>query len=246
MEKPLQIYKNLGETPLEALERVRVEKGIPPEVPMTYAGRLDPMAEGLMVVLVGDTCKQKDAYTGLDKTYEFEVLTGVATDSYDLLGLVVTDVGAQKLLPQNMELFFKNNLGIFEQAYPPFSSKTFEGKQLHQHAREGNLPKVTHQVTLYDSAYLGERMLTGEALLQTIEERIALVHGDFRQTEILHRWREVLENKKTGKFQITKWKVSVSSGFYIRQLVHDLGRFLKTPTVTFQITRIEIKGFTAQ
>ena len=67
-------YKNIGETPLECLERVRLEYGKAPEVPMTYAGRLDPMAEGLLLVLSGKELQNKDKYLGLPKTYEFEVL----------------------------------------------------------------------------------------------------------------------------------------------------------------------------
>ena len=43
-------YKNIGETPLECLERHRKERSIDKDIPMTYAGRLDPMAEGLMIL----------------------------------------------------------------------------------------------------------------------------------------------------------------------------------------------------
>ena len=53
-------YKNIGETPLECLERIRLEYGKPKDIPMTYAGRLDPMAEGLLIILVGDDCKDKE------------------------------------------------------------------------------------------------------------------------------------------------------------------------------------------
>lgn len=71
------IYKHIGETPLEALERFRREQGIAADVPMTYAGRLDPMAEGLLLILLGEECKNKEKYLGLDKEYEVEVLFGI-------------------------------------------------------------------------------------------------------------------------------------------------------------------------
>jgi tRNA U55 pseudouridine synthase TruB len=51
MENVLKLYKNVGETPLECLERFRVENSEYKDVPMTYAGRLDPMAEGVLIVL---------------------------------------------------------------------------------------------------------------------------------------------------------------------------------------------------
>jgi len=44
MQKTITILKAVGETPLQALKRARQAHGIAPEVPMTYAGRLDPMA----------------------------------------------------------------------------------------------------------------------------------------------------------------------------------------------------------
>jgi len=57
---------------------------------MTYAGRLDPLAEGLLLVLTGEECKNKEKYLGLDKEYEVDVLFGFATDTYDILGKVLS------------------------------------------------------------------------------------------------------------------------------------------------------------
>lgn len=86
------VNKMVGETPLETINRFRDEnKKENPELdflPITYAGRLDPMAEGLLILLVGDEVKNKEKYLDLPKTYEFEVLWGMGTDSLDLLGLV--------------------------------------------------------------------------------------------------------------------------------------------------------------
>ena len=71
MLKTASIYKNLGETPLQALERFRAKmvkngmadsaiKSAWQKAPMTYAGRLDPLAEGELLILIGDECKNKD------------------------------------------------------------------------------------------------------------------------------------------------------------------------------------------
>ena len=82
-----RVHKEWGETPLVCLERLRATEGIDANVPMTYAGRLDPAAEGELIILVGEECKNKDAYSGLSKTYVAEILFGVSTDTYDLLGI---------------------------------------------------------------------------------------------------------------------------------------------------------------
>jgi tRNA pseudouridine(55) synthase len=83
------IYKNEGETPLEALSRLRVEKPEFKDAVLTYAGRLDPMAEGVLLVLVNEENKNREQYLNLDKEYEVEVLFGVGTDTGDVLGKVL-------------------------------------------------------------------------------------------------------------------------------------------------------------
>ena len=77
---PILFYKNLGETPLEAIERFRLINPLYKNVPMTYAGRLDPAATGLLVLLGGDLCTEKDLYTSLPEPYEGSMLFGFNTD----------------------------------------------------------------------------------------------------------------------------------------------------------------------
>ena len=84
----MPIHKAVGQTPLEAIEQLRIQTPELYQVKLSYAGRLDPLAEGVLLVLVGEANKERDAYLGLDKVYEFEMVLGVRTDSYDLLGLV--------------------------------------------------------------------------------------------------------------------------------------------------------------
>ena len=55
----LKLYKNRGETPLECINRFKKENPEYQKEKMTYAGRLDPLAEGLLLVLVGEECKNK-------------------------------------------------------------------------------------------------------------------------------------------------------------------------------------------
>lgn len=103
----LTLYKNRGETPLECLERFKKDNPEYRDEKMTYAGRLDPLAEGLLLVLVGEECKNKEKYLGLDKEYEVDILFGFSTDTYDILGKVTSclcEVRKQKsLLLQDLE-----------------------------------------------------------------------------------------------------------------------------------------------
>lgn len=91
MNSVLVLNKQVGETPLACIERFRVSHPEYQEVKMTYAGRLDPIASGLLIVLTGDKVHEKESYLGLPKTYECVALLGVATDTYDVLGIPAGD-----------------------------------------------------------------------------------------------------------------------------------------------------------
>lgn len=85
MKDILLLNKKEGETLLEALENFRAKNKKYKDVKMTYAGRLDPLVPGLLLVLTEGATKQKEKYLGLSKEYKFSVLFGFATDTHDIL-----------------------------------------------------------------------------------------------------------------------------------------------------------------
>lgn len=89
--------------------RFRAENPQHKETKMTYLGRLDPMAEGLLLVLSGDT-RDKNKFLDLDKTYEFEVLWGVSTDTYDVLGQVESMDSTVSVTSRKLESVLKKIL----------------------------------------------------------------------------------------------------------------------------------------
>lgn len=252
---PVSITKKVGETPLEALERYRAEQVSLghtelKNVPMTYAGRLDPMAEGVLLILAGDECKNKEKYLGLDKEYEVEVVFGIETDTYDALGLAkvgkaaeksAEDMSVSKKLSQ-AKVFFKPYIWKFRQEYPAYSSKTVEGKQLHELARAGELPDEmpTKEVEIYSVEEVGKiQNISGVELLNIISKNISLVKGDFRQEKIIKRWQEVLKDSNADFF-VLKIRVNCSSGTYMRSLAHRIGRDLGTGAFALSIKRTKI------
>lgn len=239
----LEIHKNEGETPLEVLDRVRVEKALDSSVSMTYAGRLDPLASGVLIVLTGEDVHRKEDFNGLSKVYEFEILFGTGTDTGDILGKLNTESLQSKELQQNeitkVISFFG---GKQNQVYPMYSSKTVDGIPLWQYAREGKeVIAPTHEVEIFDIQVLGFEEKSTNELLQEIKTKIARVKGDFRQQEILEGWENLLQGKET-KFLITKCVATVSSGTYIRQLCMDIGGKLGVPALAWRIERTEIIG----
>ncbi|MEQ1561387.1 MAG: hypothetical protein ABL899_01535 [Nitrospira sp.] len=238
-------YKKLGETPLECILRFKKENPEYEKEAMTYAGRLDPMAEGLMVLLSGEEVNNKDKYTGMDKEYEFDVLWGFNTDTLDLLGGVV-DSGQDVVLVEDLDKYLERSKGKFEQVYPVFSSKTVDGIPLWQWAREGKISLIEipkHTVEIFDAKHISRTEMTGEDLIKEIERRIKLVSGDFRQDEILKKWQDVLEGVGDKTFVLDSFSIKVSSGFYVRQFVSDMAKAFGVVATTFYIKRTRVGDF---
>ena len=247
-----------GSTPLEALEQLRVEKGIVKDVPMTYAGRLDPMAEGLLLILVGDECKKKDEYLGLDKEYEVEVLLGVGSDTGDVLGKLKTVESKQKIVISKQKIIdaVKLLIGKRSEKYPAFSSRTVNGKPLFMHARniaeQGESIKLVNaempekEIEIYSADFINMHEISLDELVQTAKERIAKVKGDFRQEKILDSWEKMLSTNLNAfqKFQIVQLRIRSSSGAYMRTLAQKLGESLEISALAWKIKRTKIGDYT--
>lgn len=243
MKEVVVINKNVGETPLECLERFRGEHMEYMGVPMTYAGRLDPLASGVMIYLAGEEIKNKDKYLELEKEYECEVLVGVETDTYDILGIPVAGK-ACKISNEILHAELAKLLGENTFSYPPYSSKTVTGKPLFEYAREGKLNEIeipTRIMELKSFEIINERNINGEEIFNYIKNITQIVKGNFRQDEIVKYWEKVLEKKQ---YQIFKISLSVSSGTYIRTLVHMIGESLGTGAVVYSLERTKLGVYT--
>jgi tRNA pseudouridine(55) synthase len=239
----LTLYKNLGETPLECIMRYRGDNPAYKDTKMTYLGRLDPMAEGLLLVLAGNT-KDKDVYLASDKSYEFEVLWGFKTDTYDLLGKVVDGQGEmpnkiEDRMPSMLDTIRKKKV----QQYPPYSARTVNGKPLFEWARENKIEEIDvpeRGIKIFSIHHEDTRLILKQELLNDIIKRVELVKGDFRQDEIIGSWQEAIRFSREEHMLISKFKASVSSGTYIRGLVNDMGDLFGTGATTFWIKRTRV------
>jgi tRNA pseudouridine55 synthase len=242
-------HKNISETPLECLERVRVEQKIAPNVPMTYAGRLDPLASGKLLILVGDECKEKAKYLALDKEYTVEVLFGVKTDTGDAMGLI-EHVDATKPDLSKMPSWIKY-IGKFDQEYPAYSSKTVISRsdlgkrQLHELARAGELPDEmpTKSVEIFSIKEIGKGEISGQAIAAEAIKNVGKVRGDFRQEQIISGWKKFAEQYGAVHFLALTISVACSSGTYMRSLAERIGNEAGTVTVANSIVRTKIGNF---
>ncbi len=253
MQNVLLLQKPVSLTPLQVIEQFKIVHPEYKNEKLGYAGRLDPMAEGLMLVLVGEENKKRKEYEALPKTYEFSVLFGVATDTYDVMGILERDSGVATLrrmtIEEKIKALLPTYLGKKKQPYPPYSSRTVKGKPLYYWARIGKLAEIvipTKEIEIYELTMLGSEVIEAQTLYTTIIDRITNVQGDFRQEEILENWKKFFHAQPLGlkrKFSVAHFSVSCSSGTYVRSLANQLGKDLGGSSLAFAIKRVKIGDY---
>lgn len=244
-DKIILINKKIGQTPLDCIKNLKIKDPSLTHLPVTYAGRLDPLASGLLLLLVGDECLKKDEYLALSKEYEVDILFGFSTDTYDLMGKVLSSSKDSDGAIKAREVI-SDFIGTIEQSYPVYSSRPVNGKPLFVWAREDRLGEVeipSHRVTVNDISILKDFKLNGEEILSQIKENISLVSGDFRQDEIIKIWEDVLSDCKKNVFDILRLKISCGSGVYVRGIANSIGEKIGIPSLAFNIKRTKIGDF---
>ena len=84
MEKILPIWQPVGYSTHKIAKAVSNKYG----VKTSHTGTLDPLAQGVIIVLLDDERLKKYEYAHWPKTYEFEIVFGISTDTYDGMGIV--------------------------------------------------------------------------------------------------------------------------------------------------------------
>ncbi len=246
------VEKTVGETPLQAIQKYKQEHPELLSVPMAYAGRLDPMASGKLLVLIGEECKKQEAYHALDKGYRFEVLLGSSSDTGDVLGLVDWKE-ATAFDPRPLKQAARSLIGPLSLPYPTFSSRTVKGKPLHMWTLEDRLDEIeipTAETTIYslklvnlrteavDDVY--EDALRRIESISPVTEESKALGRDFRRDEIRVAWRVWREHHREELVQVATFDCIASSGTYMRSLSEELGRRLGTSGLAYSIHRFAI------
>ena len=250
MRRYAVIEKNIGETPLMAVETFRKANPMLARFPMTYAGRLDPMASGKLVILIGEECKRRAKYDHLDKSYVFEVLLGFHTDTGDVLGL--SELGAIINVSDHAAIAVaQSQVGPHSLPYPAFSSKTVNGKPLFKYALENELSSIEipcADVRVHSMQYLDRIILPKDELIERILNKIDLLKirddidelgAGFRKEEIIKQWWSLQDRRRTP-CTILRYQATVSAGTYIRTLAPLIAQTLGTQGLAYSITRTKI------
>jgi tRNA pseudouridine55 synthase len=102
-----------------------------------HGGTLDPLATGLLVLLIGKGTKLSQRIMGGDKLYEGTVRLGVTTDSQDRDGEVLEERDTDGITRERIEQVIQNYTGDIEQIPPMVSAIKKNGVALYKMARKG-------------------------------------------------------------------------------------------------------------
>lgn len=175
-----------------------------------HAGTLDPMASGVLVMLLGQATKLGPYLTLHDKRYEARVLFGRQTDSLDVQGTVVAETDLPDWLVKEITLLTQD----------PANSEAsrVHAALAHERARKAQTPPAYSAIKVagqrsYDRARRGENVV--------LEDRPVEV----KSIEVLGAG--FVEEGKLGFLDVS---LDVSKGYYVRSWARDLGQTLGVPS----------------
>lgn len=113
-----------------------------------HSGTLDPMASGLLILLLGKATKLQSNYLGLPKKYYAEVTLGVETDTWDAEGQDVKTLPVPPFTPEDLDKVLKELTGTFNHPIPFYSAKKVNGKAMYKMARQGENIARESEITI--------------------------------------------------------------------------------------------------
>ncbi|HEX4005048.1 MAG TPA: tRNA pseudouridine(55) synthase TruB [Acidobacteriaceae bacterium] len=135
----LIVDKPGGMTSHDVVARVRRATG---EQSVGHLGTLDPMATGVLPLLLGKFTRLAKFFNASEKAYAGTIRFGYATDTYDAEGQMVGEARPVALTLDAVRAEAALFLGASEQMPPPFSAKKINGKPAYKLAREGKTPEL--------------------------------------------------------------------------------------------------------
>jgi tRNA pseudouridine55 synthase len=186
----------------DVVQRVRRITG---ERSIGHLGTLDPMATGVLPLLLGKFTRLAQFFGDADKEYEGAIRFGFATDTYDAEGQPTGPERAAAFGEDALQTAVRSLIGNIQQMPPPFSAKKIAGVPAYKMARKGESPElkaVNVEVKEFNVWPAAE---------------IAADNNDAIDSNILHN---------THYRTLYNFRALVGSGTYVRSLAHELGQKL--------------------
>ncbi|MBN8540322.1 MAG: tRNA pseudouridine(55) synthase TruB [Deltaproteobacteria bacterium] len=181
MNGVLLVDKEPGMTSHDVVARARRTLGIRS---IGHAGTLDPLASGLLLLLVGEATKISDYLLNGDKSYEVTVRMGLETDSMDITGKVLKETSLRDSQGQFLQEVSEARVrevslsatGVLSLEVPVHSAVKVGGKKLYELAHKGERPE---EVPVREMTFYGLQWLSWSPETAEFTMRISCSKGSF-------------------------------------------------------------------
>lgn len=176
MNGVLIIDKPMGVTSFDVIRDIRKEYGTKK---VGHTGTLDPMATGVLPILIGDATKLSDYLMDHDKEYIAVLKLGEKRDTGDSEGNIIETSKIPNLTTQEIENTLKAFIGKISQIPPMYSAIKVNGKKLYELAREGKeIERKPRSVEIY-SIELLEVEKNKENIIDKIKFKVNCSKGTY-------------------------------------------------------------------
>ena len=142
------INKPQGITSRQAVSKVR---NILNEKKAGHTGTLDPMATGVLPILLGKATKLSQYLVEHDKKYIATIFLGEKKDTGDIEGKTIEKLDIPNLDVEKINEVLKSFLGTSKQVPPMYSAIKVNGKKLYEYARNGiEIEREPRDIFIYD------------------------------------------------------------------------------------------------
>ena len=140
---------------LTSFQVVRHVKRITGAKKAGHCGTLDPMASGVLLVLLGGSTKLQEKFMELPKVYRAKFLLGIMTDTGDITGKIMAKKEFKDLKNEQLLEILNSFLGEIEQIPPMYSALKYGGRKLYELARKGiEVERSPRPVKIYSIEFL--------------------------------------------------------------------------------------------
>jgi tRNA pseudouridine55 synthase len=237
MNGVLIVDKPAGLTSHDVVSRVRRALG---QRGVGHLGTLDPMATGVLPIVLGTMTRLAQFYLTAEKCYEGVIRFGFATDTYDVTGEAKGEGQAVRLEIERVRELAKRFHGRIEQMPPPFSAKKIDGVPAYKLARkkrEVTLKPV--QVTIkefgitrveQDRAHFQARVASG-TYMRSVAHEMGQLLGCGAHLESLRR-TAVAEFELSDSHSLEELQQAAQDGTISDLLIHPRRLLPMLPAVT--------------
>ncbi|PIQ88270.1 MAG: tRNA pseudouridine(55) synthase TruB [Candidatus Omnitrophica bacterium CG11_big_fil_rev_8_21_14_0_20_42_13] len=116
-----------------------------------HAGSLDPLATGVLLILLGRATRLFNSFTKMDKIYEATLTLGSMTDTGDSCGKIIKTFSCGNITESKIKEVLEKFIGKMRQVPPMVSALKYKGKPLYKLARAGiEVPRSPREITIYE------------------------------------------------------------------------------------------------